>query len=346
MLGKMPLPQSINYYWNLGSLLGITYVFQLVSGILLSLRYYAGDGTHSFDSVENIMREVNQGPVIRGLHLAGSQMMLLLVYLHMMRSLLYGRGVNTVMVLQGTVIMICTMGAAFFGYVLPWGQMSFWGATVITGFLGVIPMGDKLLEWVWGGFTVGHPTLTRFYSLHYLLGIAIAPLSLMHILILHDEGSGGPLGDFSDMYLPFWPYFGIKDLWPCILMSFVLVILALSLMPETENLKNANSMVTPTHIKPEWYFLMFYAILRAVPSKSGGLMLMLLSIAGLIFLMLLGNNFTNSTFGLFLFLNLIGICVILGFLGGMPVEEPYLTASMVMSFLYFGMIFLFYLFFE
>nr|BCM73300.1 cytochrome b [Pegea confoederata] len=338
MLGKMPLPMSINYYWNFGSLLGCVYTCQLVSGILLSLRYHASSGDSSFESVENIVREVEHGITVRGLHLAGSQMMMLLIYLHMLRSLMYGRGVNTLMTLQGTVILILTMGAAFLGYVLPWGQMSFWGATVITGFLGVLPFGDEILKWVWGGFTVGHPTLVRFFSLHYLLGLAIAPLSLMHVLILHQKGSGSPLGDYSDCYLPFWPYFGIKDSWPVASVFLVLLLLSYTLVPETENMKNANPMSTPTHIKPEWYFLMMYAILRAVPSKVGGLILMGLSIAMFILLMLRGVNFSSSPLKMFYLSNFIGVCFMLGFLGGMPVEEPYLSSSMVMSLIYFGMI--------
>nr|BCM73312.1 cytochrome b [Salpa younti] len=334
---KIPLPQSINYLWNFGSLIGITYTIQLISGILLSLRYYAGTGTDSFNSVEIIAREVDAGFMIRGFHLVGSQMMMLLIYLHMGRSLYFGRGANMPMTLQGTVILLITMGAAFLGYVLPWGQMSFWGATVITGFLGVLPMGQDILEWVWGGFTVGHPTLTRFFSLHYLLGILIAPLSLMHMLILHSDGSGGPLGDRNDYYQPFWPYYGIKDLWPGGILITVMLVLTLFLMPETENLKNANPMVTPTHIKPEWYFLMFYAILRAVPSKVGGLLMMFLSIFVLVALLLVGKNYSMSITGTLLASMFITVCFVLGLLGGKPVEEPYVTSSLLLSLIYFGL---------
>nr|BCM73294.1 cytochrome b [Ihlea magalhanica] len=335
MLNKVPLPQAINYFWNFGSMVGFAYTVQLISGIILSLRYYAGTMTESFNSIETIVREVEYGYMIRGFHLVGSQAMLLTIYLHMTRSIYYGRGANTPMTLQGAVILLVTMGAAFLGYVLPWGQMSFWGATVITGFLGVLPNGPSILEWVWGGFTVGHPTLTRFFSLHYLLGLAIMPLSLIHVLLLHEKGSGGPLGDTGDFYIPFWPYFAIKDLWPIMLLIAFMLSLVLFLMPETENLKYADPMVTPIHIKPEWYFLMFYAILRAVPSKVGGLLLMLMAIVILVVVLYAGNIHSISPVMSNVAMMFFTICIILTVLGGKPVEEPFLSTSMVMTILYF-----------
>lgn len=338
MLRKIPLPISINYFWNFRSMLRGVYTCQLISRILLSLRYHASTGSASFDSVENIVREVEHGISIRGMHLARSQIIILLIYLHMLRSLIYRRRVNAFITLQRTVILIMTMGAAFLGYVLPWGQMSFWRATVITRFLRVLPFRDDILKWVWGGFTVRHPTLVRFFSLHYLLRLAIAPLSLMHILILHQKGSGSPLGDYSDCYLPFWPYFGIKDSWPIATIFLTLLFLSYTLVPETENIKNANPISTPTHIKPEWYFLIIYAILRAVPSKVRRLILIGLSIAIFIVLILRRVNFSSSPVTIFYLANFIRVCFMLRFLRRIPVEEPYLTSSILLSFIYFTII--------
>lgn len=301
---------------------------------MLSLRYFAGVRLNSFDSVENIVREVGGGVSVRGLHLVGSQAILLLIYLHIIRSLFYRRGANIFMSLQGAVILLITIGTAFLGYVLPWRQISFWGATVITRFLGVLPYRPDILEWVWGGYTVDHPTLTRFFSLHYILRISIAPLSLLHIVLLHEDGSGTPLGDRSDIYLPFWPYFRVKDIWPALLVLTLMMVLILFLGPETENLKPANPMVTPTHIKPEWYFLMYYAILRAVPSKVRGLVLILLSIIAIVVVLTAGKKLGTPTRTI-LFSLFLAVCLVLGILGGKPVEEPFLTSSLLRALAYF-----------
>jgi len=332
---KLPIPQSINYFWNFRSLIRITYTIQLISRIILSLRYYAGTRTSSFNSVELIVREVDARYIVRRLHLVRSQMIMLTIYLHIRRSLYFGRRANLPITLQRAVILLITIGAAFLGYVLPWRQMSFWRATVITGFLGVLPIRQDILEWVWRGFTVRHPTLTRFFSLHYLLRLLIAPLSLLHIVLLHNEGSGRPLGDRNDYYLPFWPYYGIKDMWPAGILISCIIIFTLFLRPETENLKNANPIVTPTHIKPEWYFLIFYAILRAVPSKVRRLLIMLLSILVLVALLRARKNYSNSSTGTFLASLFISTCILLRLLGRKPVEEPFLTISLLLSLFYF-----------
>lgn len=332
---KIPIPQSINYFWNFRSLIRITYTIQLISRIILSLRYYARTRTSSFNSVELIVREVDAGYIVRRLHLVRSQMIILTIYLHIRRSLYFRRRANLPITLQGAVILLITIGAAFLGYVLPWGQISFWRATVITRFLGVLPIGQDILEWVWGGFTVRHPTLTRFFSLHYLLRLLIAPLSLLHIVLLHSDGSGRPLGDRNDYYLPFWPYYRIKDMWPARILISCIITFTLFLRPETENLKNANPIVTPTHIKPEWYFLIFYAILRAVPSKVRRLLMILLSILVLVALLRARKNYSNSSTRTFLASLFISTCILLRLLGRKPVEEPFLTMSLLLSLFYF-----------
>jgi len=331
---KLPIPASINYRWNFRSLIGIVYTIQLISRIILSLRYFARVRLNSFDSVENIVREVRGRVSIRRLHLVRSQAILLLIYLHIIRSLFYRRRANIFISLQRAVILLITIGAAFLGYVLPWRQMSFWRATVITRFLGVLPYRPDILEWVWRGYTVDHPTLTRFFSLHYILGIAIAPLSLLHIVLLHEDRSGTPLRDRSDIYLPFWPYFRVKDIWPALLVLTLMLTLMLFLGPETENLKPANPMVTPTHIKPEWYFLIYYAILRAVPSKVRRLLLILLSIAAIVVVLTARKKLRTPTRTI-LFSLFLAVCLVLGILRRKPVEEPFLTSSLLGALAYF-----------
>lgn len=331
---KLPIPASINYRWNFRSLIGIVYTIQLISRIILSLRYFARVRLNSFDSVENIVREVRGRVSIRRLHLVRSQAILLLIYLHIIRSLFYRRRANIFISLQRAVILLITIGAAFLGYVLPWRQMSFWRATVITRFLGVLPYRPDILEWVWRGYTVDHPTLTRFFSLHYILGIAIAPLSLLHIVLLHEDRSGTPLRDRSDIYLPFWPYFRVKDIWPALLVLTLMLTLMLFLGPETENLKPANPMVTPTHIKPEWYFLIYYAILRAVPSKVRRLLLILLSIVAIVVVLTARKKLRTPTRTI-LFSLFLAVCLVLGILRRKPVEEPFLTSSLLGALAYF-----------
>lgn len=332
---KIPIPQSINYFWNFRSLIRITYTIQLISGILLSLRYYAGTGSSSFESVELIVREVDAGYIVRRFHLVRSQVMILTIYLHIRRSLYYRRRSNIPITLQRSVILIITIRAAFLGYVLPWRQISFWRATVITRFLRVLPIRQDILEWVWRRFTVRHPTLTRFFSLHYLLRLLIAPISLLHIILLHENRSRRPLRDRNDYYLPFWPYYRIKDLWPARILISAIFILTLFLRPETENLKNANPIVTPTHIKPEWYFLIFYAILRAVPSKVRRLLIIILSILILVVLLLARKNYSKSFIRTFLSSLFISTCLLLRILRRKPVEEPFLTISLLLSLFYF-----------
>jgi len=337
---KIPLPQAINYFWNFRSLIRLVYTLQLVSRILLSLRYYARVGTNPFTSVEVIIREVDFRFIVRRMHLVRSQAILLLIYIHILRSLYYRRRANLPISLQRAVILLITIRAAFLRYVLPWGQISFWRATVITRFLRVLPYRQDILEWVWGRFTVRHPTLTRFFSLHYLLGLLIAPLSLIHIILLHMQRSRRPIRDQNDYYLPFWPYFRVKDSWPAALVFCTMIILTLFLIPETENLKNANPMVTPTHIKPEWYFLIFYAILRAVPSKVRRLLLILLSIVVLVLLLVARKNLSLTPKRNFFTSRFLVLCILLRVLRRKPVEEPFLTVSRLLSLTYFRVFFI------
>lgn len=315
------------------------YTLQLVSRILLSLRYFARVGTSPFTSVEVIIREVDIRYLVRRIHLVRSQAILLLIYIHILRSLYYRRRANIPISLQRAVILLITIRAAFLRYVLPWRQISFWRATVITRFLGVLPYRQDILEWVWRGFTVRHPTLTRFFSLHYLLRLVIAPLSLIHILILHIQRSRGPIRDRNDYYIPFWPYFRVKDSWPAAFVFCIIITITLFLIPETENLKNANPIVTPTHIKPEWYFLLFYAILRAVPSKVRRLVLILLSIVALVVLLVSGKNHSITPIRNLICSTFLVICLLLRVLGRKPVEEPFLTVSGLLSLTYFRIAF-------
>lgn len=334
MPNKIPIPQSINYYWNFRSLIRMIYTLQIISRIILSLRYFARSSIQSFDSVETIVRNVDIRYLFRGIHLIRSQAIILLIYLHICRSLYYRRRANILISLQRAVILVATIRAAFLRYVLPWRQISFWRATVITRFLGVLPIRPDILEWVWGGFSVGHPTLTRFFSLHYLLRILIGPLSLGHILLLHSNRSRRPLRDRNDYYIPFWPYFRIKDIWPGATVILLRTLLSGVILPETENMKHADPIVTPTHIKPEWYFLLFYAILRAVPSKTRRLLLIILSIVVLIVLLLFRKNYSLSFIRSLIFRLFISNCLLLRLLRRKPVEEPFLTSS-VLSCLFF-----------
>ena len=346
-LGEYRAPKNLNYLWNLGSIAGIALVIQIITGIILAM-HYTPHIDHAFESVEHIMRNVNYGWLIRYVHTVGASMFFVAVYLHIMRGLYYGsyKSPRELLWHIGIIIFIVMMATAFMGYVLPWGQMSYWGATVITNLFSAIPVvGKSIVTWLWGGFSVDNPTLNRFFALHYLLPFVILGLVLLHVVALHVHGSNNPTG--LDMKtekdtVPFHPYYTIKDFFGFgvyFLIFAFFVFYAPNYLGHPDNYIPANPMVTPAHIVPEWYFLPFYAILRAVPSKLGGVLLMFGAIVILFFLPWLDKSPVRSAnyrpyFKVAFWVFVIDV-LILGYVGGKPAEDPYLTISRVASLYYF-----------
>jgi len=285
-LGEYPTPLNLNYLWNFGSLAGITLVIMIVTGIFLAM-HYTPQVDMAFDSVEHIMREVNYGWLIRYIHMNGASMFFIVVYIHIFRGLFYGsyKSPRELLWILGVVILLLMMATAFMGYVLPWGQMSYWGATVITNLFSAIPfVGDSIVTWLWGGFSVDNPTLNRFFALHYLFPFLIIAVVGLHLIALHTFGSNNPLGierTKPEESIPFHPYYTVKDLFGLGIFLLIwsgFIFFAPNFFGEPDNYIPANPLVTPPHIVPEWYFLPFYAILRSVPDKLGGVILMFGSI--------------------------------------------------------------------
>jgi ubiquinol-cytochrome c reductase cytochrome b subunit len=347
-LHEYPTPKNLNYFWNFGSLAGIVLGIMIVSGIVLAMNYTAHID-YAFDSVERIMRDVNFGWLIRYIHMNGASFFFIVVYIHMFRGLYYGsyKAPREILWILGVVIMLLMMATAFMGYVLPWGQMSFWGATVITNLFSALPIiGEYIVTWLWGGFGVDNPTLTRFFSLHYLLPFAIAGVVILHLAALHQHGSNNPLGiDIKKKgdTIPFHPYYTIKDLFGLgvFLTIFVAVIAyAPNYMGHPDNYIPANPLVTPSHIVPEWYFLPFYAILRAVPDKLFGVLAMFAAIAVLFVLPWLDRSPIRSAkfrpvYFIFFWLFLAD-CILLGYCGAMPAEPPWVLISQFATAYYFA----------
>nr|WNH17212.1 cytochrome b [Chaetodon ulietensis]WNH17784.1 cytochrome b [Chaetodon lineolatus] len=342
-LVDLPAPSNISVWWNFGSLLGLCLITQILTGLFLAMHYTADVAT-AFSSVAHICRDVNYGWLIRNLHANGASMFFICIYLHIGRGLYYGSYLYKETWNIGVVLLLLVMATAFVGYVLPWGQMSFWGATVITNLLSAVPyIGNTLVQWIWGGFSVDNATLTRFFAFHFLLPFIIAAVTMIHLMFLHQTGSNNPLGLNSDMdKISFHPYFSYKDL-----LGFAITLTALSslalftpnLLGDPDNFIPANPLVTPPHIKPEWYFLFAYAILRSIPNKLGGVLALLASI---LVLMVVPMLHTSKQRGLtfrpltqLLFWSLIATVMILTWIGGMPVEEPYIIIGQVASVLYF-----------
>ena len=342
-----PTPKNLSYWWTFGSLAGFMLVVQIVTGIVLSMHYTAHVDL-AFNSVEHIMRDVNYGWLLRYMHANGASMFFIVVYLHMFRGLYYGsyKAPRELLWWLGLVIFLLMMATAFMGYVLPWGQMSFWGATVITNLFGAIPVvGEAIVTWLWGGFSVDNPTLNRFFSLHYLLPFVIAGVVILHIWALHHHGSNNPTGieikDKQDS-IPFHPYYTIKDLFGmAIFLIFFSAFLfyAPNYLGHPDNYIPANPLVTPAHIVPEWYFLPFYAILRAVPDKLGGVLLMFGAIAVLFALPWLDKSRVRSARFRPIYKQLFWIfvidCVILTYVGGKPAEEPFILIGRLATAYYF-----------
>jgi len=340
-----PTPINLSYLWSFGSLAGLTLAAQIVTGVLLAM-HYAPEVHLAFNSVEHIMRDVNGGAILRYMHANGASMFLLITYCHMFRGLYYGSYFQPRANLwySGVIIFLAMMATAFMGYVLPWGQMSFWGATVITNLFSAIPyIGDSIVQLLWGGFSVDNPTLNRFFSLHYLVPFLIAGLALLHLVLLHQPGSNNPLGiDAIYDRIPFYPYFYTKDLFAfflfVLLFSFF-VIYAPNYLGHPDNYIEANPLVTPAHIVPEWYFLPFYAVLRSIPDKLGGVILMGAAIAILALLPVVDTSTLRSTFfkpfNIWIFWLFFADSISLGWIGQEIVETPFIEFGVFVTFWYF-----------
>ena len=346
-LNEYPTPRNLSYWWNFGSLAGIMLVTMIVTGVVLAM-HYTPHVDYAFQSVERIMRDVNYGWLIRYLHMNGASMFFIVTYIHIFRGLYYGsyKSPRELLWMLGVIILILMMATAFMGYVLPWGQMSFWGATVITNLFSAIPfVGEQIVTWLWGGFSVDNPTLNRFYSLHYLLPFLIVGVVVLHLVALHRFGSNNPLGIDTkgpQDTLPFHPYYTAKDMFGLgvfLIIYALIVFFAPNLFGEPDNYIPANPLATPPHIVPEWYFLPFYAILRAVPNKLGGVVLMFSSILVLFVLPWLDRSPVRSgrfrpMFRIFFWL-LVLDAVVLGVVGANPPEGNWILFGRMATIWYF-----------
>lgn len=340
-----PTPINLNYLWSFGSTAGICLVIQILTGIFLAM-HYCPHIDLAFNSVEHIMTDVKYGWLIRYIHANGASMFFIVVYCHIFRGLYYGSYIypRGRLWASGVIILLLMMATAFMGYVLPWGQMSFWGATVITNLFSAVPfVGSSIVEWLWGGFSVGNATLNRFFSLHYLMPFVIAGLVIVHLALLHNEGSNNPLGiNTNTDNIPFYPYFYVKDLFAFFILALMFsffVFFYPNVLGHSDNYIPANPLSTPAHIVPEWYFLPFYAILRSIPDKLGGVVAMISAILVLLLLPVINTSKVRSSkfrpiFGIAYWF-LVSDFVILGWIGQKPVESPYIEIGMGATVFYF-----------
>nr|YP_010996490.1 cytochrome b [Sophonia nigrilineata]WPC85232.1 cytochrome b [Sophonia nigrilineata] len=339
----LPAPLNLSSWWNFGSILGLCLMIQMISGIMLSM-HYTSDIEMAFNSISHISRDVNYGWMMRTLHSNGASLFFICMYMHTGRGMYYGSYKFTKTWIMGIMIMLATMATAFLGYVLPWGQMSFWGATVITNLLSAFPyVGDELVKWIWGGFAVDNATLSRFFSMHFMLPFIISMMTVIHLFFLHITGSNNPIGLESNTdKIPFHPYFSIKDI-----MGFTLIItmlLSLNFMEpyilsDPDNFTPANPMSTPVHIQPEWYFLFAYAILRSVPNKLGGVLSLFFSILILLIMpMSMKMKFKGLVFyplNQVLFWMYVSTVILLTWIGARPVELPFTNTGLILTIMYF-----------
>lgn len=338
-------PVNLTYSWSFGSLAGICLVIQIVSGLFLSM-FYTPHVDLAFASIEFIMRDVNNGWLVRYIHSNGASMFFLVVYCHIFRGLYYNSYSHPreLLWISGSLLLLLMMATAFLGYVLPWGQMSFWGATVITSMFSAIPKaGPYIVEWLWGGFTVNNPTLNRFYSFHFFFPFIIVAVVFLHLMLLHKEGSSAPLSDSTGVdHIPFYPYFFFKDLFAFFCFFFVFAVIICyypNALGDPNNYIMADSIHTPRHIVPEWYFLPFYAMLRSIPHKTAGILAMLFSILVLFVLPFINTSLVKDSssrllFKIFYFLA-IGDFLALGWLGQTPVKDGYIFAGQIATIYYF-----------
>nr|QJW33805.1 cytochrome b [Lymantria sugii] len=340
----LPSPSNISYWWNFGSLLALCLIIQIMTGLFLTM-YYTANIELAFYSVNYICRNVNYGWLIRTLHANGASFFFICVYLHIGRGIYYESFNLKHTWMIGVIIFFLLMGTAFMGYVLPWGQMSFWGATVITNLLSAIPyLGTMLVNWIWGGFAVDNATLTRFYTFHFLFPFIILMMTMIHLLFLHQTGSNNPLGLNSNYdKIPFHPFFTFKDLLGAITLMSMLILLSLMnpyLLGDPDNFIPANPLVTPIHIQPEWYFLFAYAILRSIPNKLGGVIALVMSI---LILIILPFTFNKKIQGIqfyplnqIMFWSLLTTIILLTWIGARPVENPYIITGQILTIMYFS----------
>nr|QWB85805.1 cytochrome b [Arhopalus rusticus] len=343
-LVDLPTPSNISTWWNFGSLLGICLMIQIITGLFLAM-HYCPNIELAFNSVAHICRNVNYGWLIRTLHANGASFFFICLYIHIGRGIYYSSYYLMETWLIGVTIFFITMGTAFLGYVLPWGQMSFWGATVITNLLSAIPyLGSMIVQWIWGGFAVDNATLNRFFTLHFLFPFIILALVIIHLLFLHQTGSNNPLGTKSNIdKIPFHPYFSFKDIIGFMIMIFFLILLTLInpyLLGDPDNFIPANPLVTPIHIQPEWYFLFAYAILRSIPNKLGGVIALVLSIAILYIMPFINKKKIQSSqfypLNKLMFWSLLSIIILLTWIGARPVEDPFIILGQILTILYFS----------
>lgn len=339
----LPTPINIRIWWNFGSLLGLCLIIQIISGLFLAIHYTA-DINIAFNRVVHICRDVNNGWLLRTIHANGASFFFICIYIHIGRGIYYNSYLYTSTWIIGVIILFLVIATAFIGYILPWGQISFWGATVITNLLSAIPyLGKILVQWIWGGFSVNNATLTRFFTFHFIFPFIILAIIIIHLLFLHQTGSNNPIGLNSNIdKIPFHPYFTIKDLIGFFIIIIILILLTLInpyILSDPDNFIPANPIVTPPHIQPEWYFLFAYAILRAIPNKLGGVIALVLSIIILIIIPFYhkrsfqGYQFypINKILFWIFFINII----LLTWIGARPVEPPYILISQILTVSYF-----------
>nr|APF47535.1 cytochrome b [Diolcogaster sp. SNS-2016] len=345
---NLPTPLNITIWWNFGSLLGICLMIQILTGLFLSF-HYTPNINYAFLSVIHLMKDVNYGWLIRLIHSNGASIFFICIYIHIGRGMYFGSYKLIKVWMIGIMILLMLMMTAFMGYVLPWGQMSFWGATVITNLLSAIPyMGTILVQWLWGGFSVNNATLNRFYSLHFILPFILLMFIIIHLIFLHEKGSNNPLGLNSNYYkIIFHNYFTIKDLLGFMMLLLMMMLLILKfpyMMSDPENFIEANSMITPMHIQPEWYFLFAYTILRSIPNKLSGVIALIMSILILSILSLMKfNNFQSNQFypmNQIMFWSFFNSMILLTWLGSQPVEMPFNFYSQILTILYFNYFFM------